>query len=215
MLDDFPLALLPESTDKLITMDSQPYAHEAAYRSLLQLPATKHVRRGRIKRLMIYTDFAQNSLKEKRYRTLRANLRGTLAANPTPPAPGVYIRRGNTGERRVVLNEDNVERALEERGFRIIDLTQMDAEAIAIESIDARIVVGVEGSHLSHGIFSAHDNATFVVIQPPQRFAMAYKEFTDRMGMRFAFLVGEPDPRGFTVSIDDLHQLLDMVERAA
>ena len=215
MLDDFPLALLPGTLDSCITMTSQPYAHEAGYRRLFALPAAQHVLRGRIRRLVIYTDFAQNSLKEKRYRTLRDNLRKALSGSAVRPAPGIYIRRGIEGERRILVNESAVERALEERGFRVIDLTCMDAETIARESLDARIVVGVEGSHLSHGIFSAHDAATFLVLQPPQRFAMAYKEFTDRMDMRFAFLVGDPDPGGFTVSIDELQRLLDIVEKSS
>ncbi len=212
MLDDFPLALLPEETDSCITMMSQPYEHEAGYRQLFGLPAANHVVRGRLRRLVIYTDFGQNSLKEKRYRRLRERLRKTLATNGASPAPGIYIRRGNTGERRILVNEGAIEQALNERGFRIIDFTCMDAETIARESLDARIVVGVEGSHLSHGIFTAHDEATFLVLQPPQRFAMAYKEYTDRMDMRFAFLVGDRHPEGFTVSIDELQRLLDIVE---
>jgi capsular polysaccharide biosynthesis protein len=108
-----------------------------------------------------------------------------------------------------------VEHALLERGFRVIDIAQMGAEAIARQALDAPIVVGVEGSHLSHAIFAAHDDATFLVLQPPHRFSMSYKEYTDRVGMRYAFLVGDPAPDSFTISIDDLNRLLDIVEARA
>jgi capsular polysaccharide biosynthesis protein len=212
IVDDFPLALLPSESDVRITMMSRPSTHEADYRRLVKLPAAKRITYGRIKRLVIYTDFAQNSLKEERYRVLRSDLRASLSANRLRPAPGVYIRRGATGERRLLVNETAVEHALIERGFRVIDIQSMTAETIARETLDARIVVGVEGSHLSHGIFSAHEDATFVILQPPQRFSMSYKEFTDRLGMRFAFLVADLHPEGFSVSITHLNRLIDVVE---
>lgn len=210
--DDFPLALLPAETDLRIGMTSQPSFHEADYRRLVKLPTISRLTHARIRRLIVYTDFAQNSLKEQRYRILRARLRETLSTSAIDPAPGVYIRRGTTGERRLLVNGAAVEQVLADRGFKIIDITRMDAETIARATLDARIVVGVEGSHLAHGIFSAHDDATYVVLQPPQRFDLTFKEYTDRLNMRYAFLVGEPDPEGFTVSPDELSRLLDIVE---
>jgi hypothetical protein len=54
------------------------------------------------------------------------------------------------------------------------------------------------------------DDGAFLVIQPPDRFAMPYKEFTDRMGMRFGFVVAEPAEGGFAA---DAGEILSMVER--
>jgi len=113
----------------------------------------------------------------------------------------------------MLTNEAAVEQALRERGFQIVDIATMSAEQICRASLNARIVAGVEGSHLSHGIFSAADDATFLVLQPPDRFCMTYKEFTDAMAdMRCAFLVGDPHPGGFTVPPDDLNRLLDLIQ---
>ncbi len=125
--------------------------------------------------------------------------------------PGVYLRRGIAGEPRVLVNEPELEVALRAVGFDILDPEQLSAREIAERSLDAAVVVAVEGSHLSHAIFSAADQATFLVIQPPDRFALAYKEFTDRMDMRFALVVADPVEGGFAVALDEVHRLLEQL----
>jgi hypothetical protein len=213
MLDDLPLSLLVDDGQNAISMCSRPYEHEAAWRDLLGQPRAPEVRHAHIRHLVMFTDFAQNSLKERRYRRLRAALRkhavmrGFSGASP----PGVYIRRGVTGEPRYLLNETELEDVFTAIGFTIIDPATMDAQTIASRCLGARVVAAIEGSQLSHAIFSAADDATFLVLQPPERFAMAYKEYTDRMGMRFAFVVGDPAQGGFSVSKDDLNRTLELV----
>jgi capsular polysaccharide biosynthesis protein len=179
----------------------------------MDLPATHTVRRARIEHLTVFTDFAQNSLKAQRYHSLRAALRKRLRAEAGTPAAGIYIRRGSDGEARVLENEKAVEDAFRESGFRVVDCDHASAKEIAVAALNAPIVAGVEGSQLSHGIYAAADRATFLVLQPPARFAMAYKEFTDRVDMQFAFLVGEPSPRGFTIPPDDVKRMIDRITR--
>jgi hypothetical protein len=53
------------------------------------------------------------------------------------------------------------------------------------------------------------DDGAFLVLQPPDRFALNYKELTDCLDMRYAFLVGDPSSSGFTVPLGDLQQILD------
>ena len=120
-----------------------------------------------------------------------------------------YLRRGAAGESRVLVNEAALESALQSLGFDVIDPDQLSAREIARRSLDARLIMGVEGSHLSHALFSAADGACFLVVQPPYRFAMPYKEFTDRMDMRFALVVADPAPGGFAVDLNDIHRLLE------
>jgi hypothetical protein len=212
MLDDMPLNLIPEPGSPCIAMMSKPYVHEAGYRELLGLPRPREVARARIRRLMCYTDFAQNSFKRARYELLRARLRAALGpqAGRVPP-PGVYLRRGIGGEPRRLVNEAELEQALLALEFDILDPENLSAQDVARRSLDARVVIAVEGSHLSHAIFSAAEQATFLVIQPPERFALAYKEYTDRMDMRFALVVAEPAPGGFRVVIDEVHRLLELL----
>ncbi len=215
MLDDYPLALLPEAGAHRTLMLTQAYPHDLSYRQMLGLPRDAPLERARIGKLILYTDFAQNSLKASRYETLRANLH-THARRATQPSAGVYLRRGRTGELRLLENETQIEEILAGMGFDIVDPMALTAKEISSRTLDAPLVVAVEGSHLSHAIYTAARDAAFVVLQPPTRFAMAYKEYTDRVGMRFAFLVGERAAEGFTVAPDHLLRLLDLVttERA-
>ena len=210
MLDDMPLSLLTDGNDGCISMVTRPYSHEDGYRALLEIPKAPVVHHARIKRLTTYTDFAQNSSKYSRYQALRTRLRRHVPdGSPAAKKAGVYIRRGRTGELRLLENEIEIEALLRRRGFEIVDPAVVSAQEIARASLDARVVVGVEGSHLSHAIFTVADDGAFLVLQPPDRFSLAYKEFTDRLGIRFAFLVGDKTAGGFSVSLDDLQLMLD------
>lgn len=211
LLDDYPLALLPPDGAHRLLMCSQPSQHNAHYRELLELPMSPPVQRARIDRLIVYTDFGQNSLKVKRYSTLRAALRKNCPSTGRSFA-GVYLRRARSGELRLLENETQIEALLAGMGFDIIDPMVLSAAEISSRTLDAPLVVSVEGSHLSHAIFSASDRATFVVLQPPNRLCMTYKEYTDQVGsMRFAFLVGDRSGDGFRVEPDHLERLLDLV----
>lgn len=212
MLDDMPLNLIPEPGSPCIAMMSKPYFHEAGYRELFGLPRPREVIRACIRRLIYYTDFAQNSFKRSRYEQLRSRLRASLElqAGRKPPA-GIYLRRGIGGEPRRLVNEPELEQALRALGYEILDPENLSARDVALRSLDARVVIAVEGSHLSHAIFSVAEQASFLVIQPPDRFALAYKEYTDRMDMRFALAVAEPASGGFKVVIDEVHRLLEQL----
>jgi len=213
LLDDYPLALLPPQGEHRFLMCTQPSKHNAQYRELLELPIEPTLQRARIDRLILYTDFAQNSLKAKRYEALRATLRKNCTRTGPSPA-GIYLRRGRSGELRLLENETQIEETLIRMGFDIIDPMTLTAAEISSRALEAPLVVSVEGSHLSHAIFSASEHATFVVLQPPDRLCMTYKEYTDRVGtMRFAFLVGDRSAEGFRVEPDHLMRLLDLVSK--
>jgi hypothetical protein len=213
LLDEMPLALLMDGARK-IRMCSQPYQHEAGYREILDQPAPRLVRRARIDRLTLYSDVGQNRSREERYRRLRARMRSHLDESKIDAPAGVYIKRGDSGEPRIVANESEVEALMRRLGFRIVDPMGLSAEEVARLTLDARIVVGVEGSHLSHAIYSMADEACLVVLQPPARFSLAYKEYTDRMAMRLAFVVGEPHPLGFTVALHEVERTIELAARA-
>jgi hypothetical protein len=76
------------------------------------------------------------------------------------------------------------------------------------------MVISCEGSHLSHAIYTMADDATLLVLQPPERFSLAFKAFTDRLDMRFAFVVGRPCPDGFEIDLDELSGFLDTLAAA-
>jgi hypothetical protein len=212
LLDTLPLALLEEGDWEPLRVPEGPYRHAEDYRMLTALREAPVIDRARVDRLVVYTDFAQNVSKAERYAELRLRIRRSVA--PGPPPPGVFIRRGQTGERRVLQNEGALEAALIELGFAIVDPDSMSAAEVTAAILDARIVMAVEGSHLSHGIYSMAGDGGFLVIQPPERFAMAYKEYADRMEMPFAFVVGHPSTEGFTVDVDEVLRTLDLLQTA-
>ncbi len=207
--DSMVLELLPDPDAARIVMQTKSYGHESGYRSILSLPEPPLVHRGRIRRLTLYDDFGQNSLKAKRYRILRDRLRDRFADSADPAAAGVYLKRGATGESRLLTNEVAIENRLASLGFDIVEPAVLDAAEIARRTMGARIVVSVEGSHIAHAVYTIADDGTFVVLQPPDRFAMAFKEFADSLELGFAFLVGDPAPGGFTVDLDDLNAMVD------
>jgi hypothetical protein len=88
----------------------------------------------------------------------------------------------------------------------------MSSGEIARKSMDAKVVVSVEGSHISHVIYTIADRGKLIVLQPPERFAMPYKEYTDRMEMSFGFTVGTPHEDGFVVDAGKLFKLMEKMQ---
>lgn len=218
-LRDLTVEMIPEEGAPVIGLTTRAYAHEAEYRALLGLPRPDRVVRGRVGELVVYQDFAQNSFKAARYRTLRARLRNALGPVAAAPGvylpgvyvPGVYLRRGTGGEARVLVNETAVEQRLAGLGFDILDPATMSAGDLARRCLDAPIVVSVEGSHVSHAIYPIAETGTMVVLQPPDRFSTVHKQVADRLGMGFAFHVCAPAEGGFTADTDALLRLLDRI----
>ncbi len=211
MRASLPLEMLPAKDHQVIQMRTKTYGHEEGYRDLLSMPRPQEITRGRIKRLTIYKDFAHNASKVERYAELRRRLRANLPDAGAAPPPGVYLKRGATGEQRVVTNEAEVEAALAALGFDVVEPAGLSPEEISRRCLNTPIVVSVEGSQLGHAIYSIADNGAFLVLQPPDRFAMAFKEFTDRRNITFAFTVGRPAQGGFRIDVDDLLRTLDLI----
>lgn len=207
LLDSFPLEMIPPEGARRLGAPGKPYAHAGGYRALLDLAPPETPVHARVGRLTVYSDFAQNSFKAERYARLRARLRTAL---PLAAArPGVFLRRGTDGEPRRLVNEEALADLLAGVGFDILDPATLDAAEIAARALEARIVVAVEGSHLSHAIYPMAADGAFLVIQPPDRFALPYKEFADRMEMRFGFVVATPADGGFAVDLDEIRLMLD------
>jgi hypothetical protein len=212
LLDDFALELLADEGATRICLPGLKSRHEPDYRRLMGLAPRHELRRSRIRELTYLVDPPFNAAKSARYATLRQRLRQNLPGASPAGSGLLYIRRGLAGQRRVISNEPALEAALQARGFSIIDPMAMGAEAVARQSLDARLVVSIEGSQISHAIFSMADGGALLVLQPPDRFCLQYKEFTDAMGMRFGFVVGRPAEDGFMV---DVGEVLGMVDRLA
>jgi hypothetical protein len=212
LVDDFPLELNAKDPDENIKMITRPYHHEADYRKLLGLHNTRLVQNARIKQLTLYEEPAINSLKKSQYKQLRGRLRKNYGNKVVAPKIGVYLKRGSAGEQRMLQNENEIESLLTEIGFDIVEPAKLSVDEIVTKTLNAKIVVSIEGSHMSHVIFTMADNGVFVVLQPPDRFSAVYKEIADCIGIKFAFIVGDNTIGGFTVKPDDLRRILDLLD---
>lgn len=209
VLDELSLQLLIPEEELQIGASGTNFRHAAGYRSLLGLPGIHRYPFAHIKQLTVYEDFSQHRSKRDRYHELRRRLRAASKSAPGTPTRGVFLDRGETGERRILSNSAAIRDTLAARGFTILHPERMNTEAIMQAMLDAPIVVGVEGSQLSHAAYTLADHGSFLVLQPPDRFAMTYKEFTDCMSMQFAFLVGIPKQDGFEIPLDELCRMID------
>jgi hypothetical protein len=207
LLDDFPIELLAEGDAPRVCVPSRPSGHEAAYRELLGLRPRRELRRARVDELTVWVDPPHNPSKSERYRRLRQALRQQVG--PVAGGTRVYLRRGGAGQQRLLVNEPELEAALSAQGFLILDPMQTSAQDIARLTLDASLVVSVEGSQISHAIFSMADQATLVVLQPPGRFCLQYKEFTDALDMRFGFFVCTPQGGSFALNLPAFLSWLD------
>lgn len=208
--DNLPMELLPGSEGHPITLHAKPRWHEDDYRRLLSMPKPPTVNYGHVKKLTLYADYGQTVHRMNRYMILRARLRQALPELAKHPMnPGVFITRGNTGQRRNLLNEDKISTLLLRKGFTIINPDRMSGEEIVRQTLGARIVIGVDGSHMAHTLYTVSDDGVFLILQPPDRFSMVYKEFTDRLGISFAFVVGDAFENGFLVDTGNLERLID------
>lgn len=86
-------------------------------------------------------------------------------------------------------------------------------ETVRAAVANANMVVGVEGSHLAHGILGAAPGGSMLVLQPPFRFNNAFKERCDLLEITYAFIVGNAVPGGFTVDLNALAKLIDRVQK--
>ncbi len=210
MTDNLTLELAAKELAEPIICEHKPYNHAADYRKFFGLQA-QTFRQVRCGELIIIEDVSQNDYKRKRYNLLRNRLK---KVGGDKSGHGVMILRGTSGQHRVLVNESEVAQYLViNRGFTIIDPQCMSVKEIIGGIQNAKIVVGVEGSTMAHGLFSIADGGTICTLQPHYRFSSLYKEHTDCIGLHFAYVVGYPAPQGFTINLDELGKTLDLIER--
>ena len=158
--------------------------------------------------LVVFEDIGQNQSKHARFRGLGERLRQRMERRSHP---GVFIVRGATGSRRVMRNEMEIaERLRDRRGFTIIDPVKEDVPAIVTACAGAKMVVGVEGSGLMHGILMLEPGGGLLVLQPPNRFSAIYKDLTDRDQQQFGYVVGLARGEDFWVDPDEVERTLDL-----
>lgn len=158
--------------------------------------------------LIIFEDIGQNRHKHLRFRAMSDRLYSHIK---TTPHPGVFILRGSTGSLRLLTNEMQIAERLRDRhGFSILDPAHADVKTILATCAGARVVVGVEGSGLIHGILALQRGGSLLTLQPPDRFVKVYKDLTDRDSQYFGFVVGIAEGEGFYIDPEEVERTLEL-----
>ncbi|NDY92509.1 glycosyltransferase family 61 protein [Ideonella livida] len=164
-----------------------------------------------IRRLSLVLPWGPHPLKAQALDRLRQRLRAAVGGASGGPR-GVFLMRGHSGRQRLLRHEEALARALGDHGLQVVDPLGMDAAALARICASARLVVGVEGSHLTHALMALPAGATLLTLQPPFKFDNTLKAYCDLLGLRYAFTVGQACPGGFEIEIDRVRRLIDRLE---
>jgi hypothetical protein len=206
--DDCLAYRLAESQGTPVTTAMEPTGHVPGYEAQLGMLPTR-ISQAHFDELIWFQDLPNNQGKRQRARDCSERLRSGHKAGPHP---GVFLLRGATGAKRVLTNELAIAEALAvRRGFRILDPSHASVDEIIEVCASAKIVAGVEGSHLSHGLAAMPNDAALLVIQPPERVVAALKIVTDRQDQAYSFVVAQGNGETFSASINDIERTLDLL----
>ncbi len=207
LLDDcatYPLAVA-EGTPLTTQRPLSP--HAKVYEDWLGMHPTR-LDNAFLHQVVIFDDVGQHQHKRERFATMKRTLLGHLT--PAPHA-GVFLLRGTAGERRVLRNEAEIAEHLRtRRGFRVIDPLAVALPELLQTCAGARVVCGVEGSHLIHGALVQEAGSTLLTLQPPTRVVTVFKHVADRDGVRFALVIGRAEGADFVIDIDEVERTLDL-----
>lgn len=208
LLGDTLTYRLAESMGNPVTTRMASSGHMARYEQLLGM-APRRIERARFEELILFNDMSHNSHMAARARDFRARV---LDGRAHASHPGVYLLRRNGGIPRSLVNEAALTTMLAERyGFTVLDPMDASVDEVAAACAGARVVAGIEGSHLCHGMMVMPDDACLLVLQPPYRVVSFLKAITDYRGQEFAFVVGDGGDEPFSVDLGDVERTLALV----
>ncbi|MGV8919498.1 MAG: glycosyltransferase family 61 protein [Pseudomonas sp.] len=204
----YPLAF-NEGVPVTTVSTSKPYpnGHAAVYEDWLGMTPVR-LKSAFFRELVIFDDLSQNRSRYSRFREMGNKL---LAHVQYETHPGVFILRGRTGDARILHNEMQLaEQLRDSRGFRILDPAVSDVPTIVAACAGAKVLVGIEGSQLVHGVNVLPPGSSLLTLQPPNRFICYYKYLTDRDQQNFGFVVGTQEGEGFRIDPEELERTLDL-----
>jgi hypothetical protein len=165
---------------------------------------------ARIGHLVVFQDFSQNSSKRTRYKILRDRIKTLFPSKGRPTY--IYLRRGRTGASRLVHREDELIDALIKRGFIVLDVSSGGLDHIIENLVDAKIVISMEGSHISHCVYSIPEESGLLVLQPPDRFSTSsHRDWAGCLNVKFGFVVGLPGPEGYIFPVSEVLNTVDLM----
>lgn len=161
---------------------------------------------ARIADLTLWRDQGFSRDKAARLRRLRARLRQTGRGENVGQI--VYLGRGRHGVARDMANRDAFETALQKAGIRVLEPGRGGAE-LSRQLLDAAMIVTIEGSQASHGVYNLAEGGAMLILQPPDRFYNPHHEWCRLLGMSYGVVVGKPGAGGFSICPDEVLRMVD------
>jgi len=211
LLDDLPLALAAAQIAPPIILETPAYPQINEYKNLFNIHP-RLVQQAHCAQLTIIDDIGQNQFKRDRYRSMRSQL---IPHGSDQPPRGVMLRRGKLGAQRSLVNESEVIALLESQGFITLVPEDLSAAELVRQMVGTKIVIGVEGSQLAHGVLTLATGGVMCALQPPYRFNNSFKDYLDCIehDLRYAFVIGKRVADGFEIDLNTLAKTLDRIDQ--
>ncbi|WP_157959576.1 glycosyltransferase 61 family protein [Devosia submarina] len=209
LMDDCETYRLAETIAPPVTIRLETSGHRKDYEDRLSI-APLRTQFAHFDELVLFQDLANNTGKIARAADRRKRL---LAGMVAPEAhSGVFLMRGRTGDPRVLMNEERLaERLAARHGIRILHPEEHSVESLVSACAGARVLIGVEGSQLTHALTVMPPGGTMLALFPPDRVTAAMKLMTDRLGLNFALVIGKGTAGGFEIDPAEVESTLDLL----
>ena len=209
LMDDTETYRLAESAGSPATLRGDRAGHRAAYEALLGIAPQRIDGDVHFDELILFDDLANNSGKLARAADRRARL---AVGRDTSPTPGVFLLRGRTGDPRLLESEADLADSLYQRhGIVPLQAEDHSVDDLLNACAGARLLIGVEGSQLTHALTVMPPGGTMLALFPPDRVTAAMKLMTDRLDLSFAFVVGMGTVGGFRVDPDEVEATIQLL----
>jgi hypothetical protein len=209
LTDDCTNYTLAASEGVPVTSNIIPYSHMFEYESFLEMNPIR-TNAAYLKNAIFFDDnWSNNKSKHVRFSRNRNKITSLF---PAASHAGVFILRGNSGISRVMLNEIEIAELLRDKyGFKIVDVTQHSATEIISACVGARFLIGIEGSHLFHGLMALESGASVLIFQPPNRFSGVIKITADMENLNYGFVVGIQKEENFYINLEEVEKTLELL----
>ena len=207
--DEAPLQMLVERFSSPLAFNRKQYRDENLYRQIFGLKEPMRLDSSYLHNLILIDEFAQNPNKTKRYKAIRERVQVLPKGYER-----IYLRRGNTGAARILVNEDDVMFRLNSLGFIEVDVEKLTAAEIVDRCNGAAVVVSVEGSHLAPLLYLTKNQGLLIILNPPYQVHTTVADIGVFCGISSAMFICEPEGDSRTHFYADPVELVEFVEDA-
>jgi hypothetical protein len=205
LVDELPLQMLAAHFAPPIAHVRPEHRDEPNYREVLNLPPPNRVGTALISRLTVVDEFAQNPSKARRYWQIREKL-----TRKPRGADRVYLSRGSWGTARVLRNERELMDRFQMEGYSIIDLSKASFADLLGVLCGASVIVSVEGSHLTHALYTMADFGTVIILNPPSRTLTTVAGIAPFCSLSAAmFICSQNEDGSFSADADEVFMFID------